>query len=236
MISPYLQVRDANGKWVTVIDDMGLPSGTNRTMRVDLAGKFLSADRHVRIVTNLCVYWDQIFFTTHEASAPVPIALPLIDADLHYRGFSTLASDPEHVKPDTFNYQQVMTSAPWNPLRGHYTRYGSVEKLLAQPDDQLVVMATGDEMTVEFSPQALPAIKPGWKRDFFLDLRGYAKDGEPNTSFAWTVEPLPFREMSNYPPSASDQVPSTPAYQQYLRQYQTRPGYALIPPLAPALH
>jgi hypothetical protein len=162
--------------------------------------------------------------------------LPLIDADLHYRGFSTLASDPEHVKPDTFNYQQVMTSAPWNPLRGHYTRYGSVEKLLAQPDDQLVVMATGDEMTVEFSPQALPAIKPGWKRDFFLDLRGYAKDGEPNTSFAWTVEPLPFREMSNYPPSASDQVPSTPAYQQYLRQYQTRPGYALIPPLAPALH
>jgi tetratricopeptide (TPR) repeat protein len=236
MISPYLQVRDASGNWVTVIADMGLPSGTHRTMRVDLTGKFLSADRHVRIVTDLCVYWDQIFFTTHEAPAPAPIALPLIAADLHYRGFSALASDPEHVQPDAFDYQRVMAAAPWNPLRGHYTRYGSVAKLLARPDDQLVVMATGDEMTVAFSPRALPAVKPGWKRDFFLDLRGYAKDGEPNTAFAWTVEPLPFSGMSNYPPSPSDQLPSTPEYQQYLRQYQTRPGYALIPPLAPAIH
>jgi tetratricopeptide (TPR) repeat protein len=235
IVSPYLQVRDAGGKWVTVIDDMGLPSGTHRTMRVDLAGKFLSADRHVRIVTNLCVYWDQIFFTTHEAPAPAAITLPLIAADLHYRGFSALATDPEHVKPDAFDYQQVMTAAPWNPLRGLYTRYGAVEKLLARPDDQLVVMATGDEMTVEFSPRALPAVKPGWQRDFFLDLRGYAKDGEPNTAFAWTVEPLPFSGMANYPPSPSDQVPNTPEYRQYLRQYQTRPGYALIPPLAPAI-
>ena len=98
MVSPYLQVRDARGNWVTAIADMGLPSGTNRTMRVDLAGKFLSADRHVRIVTNLCVYWDQIFFTTREAPAPATVNLPPTAADLHYRGFSTLAGDPDHVK------------------------------------------------------------------------------------------------------------------------------------------
>ena len=236
MVSPYLQVRDASGKWVTVVADMGLPSGTSRSMRVDLSGKFLSQDHHVRIVTNLCVYWDQIFFTTHEAPAPVPMALSLIDADLHYRGFSALATDPDHVKPDSFDYERVMTTAPWNPLRGHYTRYGSVEKLLTRPDDQLVVMATGDEMTLHFSPTALPPVKPGWKRDFFFDLRGYAKDGEPNTAFAWTVEPLPYNGMSNYPPSSADRVPSSPEYRQYLREYQTRPGYALIPPLAPAIH
>ncbi len=236
MVPPYLQVRDASGKWVTVVADMGLPSGTNRTMRVDLTGKFLSADRHVRIVTNLCVYWDQIFFTTHEAPAPASMALSLIDADLHYRGFSIFASDPEHVNPDSFDYEQVMMAAPWNPLRGHYTRYGSVEDLLARPDDKLVVMATGDEMTVEFSPSALPAVKPGWKRDFFLDLRGYAKDGEPNTAFAWTVEPLPYSGMSNYPPNSGDHMPKSADYQQYLRQYQTRQGHALIPPLAPAIH
>ena len=166
MVSPYLQVCDASGKWVTVIRDLGLPSGTNRTMRVDLTGKFLSADRHVRIVTNLCVYWDQIFFTTHEAPAPAPTVLPMVAADLHYRGFSALTSDPEHVKPDAFDYQQVMTRAPWNPLRGNYTRYGSVEELLAQPDDRLVVMATGDEMTVEFSPRDLPALKPDGNATF----------------------------------------------------------------------
>jgi len=71
---------------------------------------------------------------------------------------------------------------------------------------------------------------------FFLDLRGYAKDGEPNTAFAWTVEPLPYGGMSNYPPSTEDHVPNSPEYQEYLREYQTRRGYALIPPLAPAIH
>ncbi len=235
MVAPYLQVRDAAGKWVTVIPDMGLPSGTNRTMRVDMAGKFLSADRHVRIVTNLCVYWDQIFFTTNEALASPSTELPLAAADLHYRGFSQVASDPEHVKPDSFDYQQVTATAPWNPLRGKYTRYGGVVKLLVRHDDQMVVMATGDEMTLEFSGAALPPVQSGWKRDFFLYLRGYAKDGEPNTAFARTVQPLPFSGMPNYPPGPSDHPPGTPEYQRYLREYQTRPGRALIPPLAPAI-
>jgi hypothetical protein len=40
--------------------------------------------------------------------------------------------------------------------------------------------------------------------------------------------------MSNYPPADDDNAPSSPAYREYLRQYQTRPGYLLIPPLAPA--
>jgi tetratricopeptide (TPR) repeat protein len=235
MVAPYLQVRDVAGKWVTVIPDMGLPSGTNRTMRVDLTGKFLSADHHVRIVTNLCVYWDQIFFTTNEAPAPASTELPLLAADLHYRGFSTPASDPEHLKPDAFDYLQVMAAAPWNPAGGYYTRYGSVSKLLARPDDQLGAMATGDEITVRFSGRTLPPVKPGWKRDFFLYTRGWAKDGEPNTAFASTVEPLPFSRMSNYPPGPGEQAPNTPEYQQYLREYLTRRGYALIPPLAPAI-
>ena len=48
------------GKWQTVVEDMGIPSGKPKTMAVDLTGKFLSASREVRIVTNLCVYWDEI--------------------------------------------------------------------------------------------------------------------------------------------------------------------------------
>jgi hypothetical protein len=235
MVAPYLQVRDSRGTWVTVVPDMGLPSGTNRTMCVDLRGKFLSPDHHVRIVTNLCVYWDQIFFTTNEGLAPAFTELPLTAADLHYRGFSAVTSDPEHLKPDSFNYAQVMATAPWNPLQGRYTRYGSVRKLLARPDDELVVMATGDEMTVKFSGRALAPVKPGWKRDFFLYLRGWAKDGEPNTAFSSTVAPLPFGGMSDYPPGPQDHAPDSPEYQQYRREYLTRPGYALIPPLAPAV-
>jgi hypothetical protein len=235
LVSPYLQVRNAQGEWETVIPDMGLPSGTRRTMRVDLTGKFLTADHHVRIVTNLCVYWDQIFVSLNDAQAPAPTELPLLSADLHYRGFSTPFSDPEHLRPDSFDYENVLANAPWNPMQGKYTRYGPVEKLLAYADDQLVVMATGDELTVRFDGRKLPPLQPGWKRDFFLYTHGWAKDGEPNTAFAWTVQPLPFRKMANYPPQAPDPVPSDESYRRYLREYLTRPRNALIPPLAPAL-
>ena len=47
---------------------MGIPAGKPKTIAVDLTGKFLSASREVRIVTNLCVYWDEIFLG--EESAP----------------------------------------------------------------------------------------------------------------------------------------------------------------------
>ncbi|HEV2176333.1 MAG TPA: FG-GAP-like repeat-containing protein [Terriglobia bacterium] len=236
MILPYVQVRDAAGKWVTVIPDMGVPAGTNRTMRVDLTGKFLSADHHVRIVTNLCVYWDQIFFTTHDRALRLRTAgreMPLVSADLHYRGFSTPTSDAEHVKPDWFDYARLMPEAPWNPFLGRYTRYGAVEDLLSKSDDHLVVMATGDEMTARFSGRDLPPLKPGWNRDFFLYARGYAKDGEPNTADFRTAEPLPFYEMGNYPYDLKE-YPGGQQQEQYLRNYETRPSRLLIPPLAPA--
>ena len=260
---------------MTVISDMGLPSGTNRTMRVDLTHKFLSSDRHVRIVTNLCVYWDQIFFTTDEhqlpsadfanlAAAPVNsrvavsnaaateranaptaggkfsvrdvsvIELPLISADLHYRGFSAVVSDSGHVRPDYFEYTKLTAEAPWNPFRGRYTRYGPVEALVNGADNRLVVMATGDEMTVKFGGHHLPPLKRGWKRTFFLYARGYAKDGEPNTAYSQTVEPLPFFEMANYPYKPDQDYPRSAEQQRYLREYQTRPAHLLIPPLAPA--
>ena len=290
MIAPYLQVRDDRGQWVTAVPDMGLPSGTNRTITVDLAGKFPTSDHHLRIVTNFCVYWDQIFFTTDQtlittagiaalppavrkgSAFPAPQAqegdkesrlgrlagsrrlsaqqaaepqpplqaqasvaeLPLVSADLHYRGFSTPVSDSQHRKPDSFDYLHVLAYAPWNPFLGNYTRYGEVSKLLARTDDRLVVMATGDEMTVKFSARGLAPPKPGWKRDFFLYVSGYAKDGEPNTAYSKTVAPLPFRSMSNYP-YEPESYPDGREQRAYLREYETRPGHALIPPLAPAV-
>ncbi|HEX5411586.1 MAG TPA: FG-GAP-like repeat-containing protein [Terriglobia bacterium] len=236
MVSPYVQVRDRQGKWVTVIPDMGLPSGTNRTLRVDLTGKFLSADHHVRIVTNLCVYWDRIFFTSNDRVVQPDRAILPEYADLHYRGFSTPATDPTHVRPDHYEYASLLSHAPWNPMRGFYTRYGSVGKLVGRADNQLVVMSTGDEMTVRFSAGSFPPPRQGWVRSFFLDATGYAKDGEPNTAYSATVAPLPFHAMKNYPPGARDRAPDDAAYREYLRKYQTRPSYRLIPSLAPPVN
>jgi len=235
MVSPYLQVRDARGEWTTVVRDMGLPSGTNRTMRVDLTGKFPTRDHHVRIVTSLCVYWDQIFFSIGDAPVKGSAELPLVSADLHYRGFSKPVTDPHNVRPDYFEYSSLLADAPWNPRMGNYTRYGPVEKLLDAADDLQVVMSSGDEITVRFSGRGLPQLKPGWMRDFFLYTAGYAKDGEPNSAFARVVGPMPFRSMTRYPYAPPEHFPNDAAHQQYLREYETRPGYALISPLAPAL-
>jgi tetratricopeptide (TPR) repeat protein len=254
MTSPYLQVRDERGRWVTVVADTGLPSGDNRTFRVDLAGKFLSADHHVRIVTSLCVYWDRIFLSFGDRKLENPVSLtesgitpvrpsegtpdpsvselPLVSADLHYRGFSTPISDPHHLRPDDFDYTRLLATAPWNPFGGRYTRYGPVEELVTSADDRLVVMGVGDEMTVSFDA-GRSTLPKGWRRDYFLYLRGYAKDGEPNTAYFRTSEPLPFYRMSGYPFRAIDRYPDSPLMRQYLESYETRPGHRLIPPLAP---
>ena len=69
LVFPYLQVKDPSGKWKTVVEDMGIPSGKPKTIVVDLTNKFLSSSREVRIVTNLCVYWDEISLIEN-ATAP----------------------------------------------------------------------------------------------------------------------------------------------------------------------
>ena len=42
VVPPRLEVKDESGRWVTVMEDFGLPSGTDRTMVADLTGKFPS--------------------------------------------------------------------------------------------------------------------------------------------------------------------------------------------------
>jgi hypothetical protein len=215
----------------------------------------------VRIVSNLCVYWDRIvlslndrclesvFGDSSDGARVDPLAeldsdgefpwhaaeLPLAAADLHYRGFSIPITDSHHLKPDDFDYSRRLADAPWNPFHGHYTRYGAVEDLLTGADDRLAVMAAGDELTVGFDTSGLPVLPRGWQRDYFLYARGYAKDGEPNTADFRTSEPLPFYRMSNYPYAPAQAYPDTPAMRQYLDSYETRPGYDLIPRLAPGI-
>jgi hypothetical protein len=158
----------------------------------------------------------------------------MIAADLHYRGFSTPASDETHRQPDSFDYHKLLADAPWNPMAGRYTKYGPVEELLEKADDRMAVLATGDEMTVRFDARQLPPLRAGFTRTFFLYLHGWAKDGDPNTATSKTVAPLPFSAMPQYPYGLDEKFPTTPGHQEYLRNFQTRPGHVLIPPLAPS--
>ncbi|MBS1854031.1 MAG: VCBS repeat-containing protein, partial [Acidobacteria bacterium] len=231
---PYLQVKDAAGNWKTVVEDMGMPSGKPKTMAVDLTGKFLSASREVRIVTNLCVYWDEIYL--FESAAPPAARLtaaPLLSAGLHFRGFSKVTIHPQRKQPERFDYQSVSDTSMWNPTPGNYTRYGDVADLLRAPDDRMLIMGSGDEVALRFDSRALPPLPDGWKRDFLLLVDGWAKDADANTAYSQTVAPLPFHGMSSYPYPAGEHYPDDPAHREYQRLYNTRPALRLIGPLHP---
>jgi hypothetical protein len=233
---PVLQVKNASGNWETVVEDMGIPAGKPKTMAVDLTGKFLSASREVRIVTNLCVYWDEIFLV--EESAPPPARLTpvrTVSADLHFRGFSKVRIDPERKQPEMFDYQSTAYTSMWNPTSGNYTRYGAVENLLAEADDRLAIMGSGDELSQRFSAAGLPPLPAGWKRDFLLLVDGWAKDADANTAFSQTVLPLPFHAMSRYPYPPVESYPRDGGHLDYIRQYNTRPALRLVRPLKEAL-
>jgi hypothetical protein len=122
LVFPYLQVKDAAGNWKTVIEDMGIPAGKPKTIAVDLTGKFLSASREVRIVTNLCVYWDEIFMIDSASAPPAKLTPMNADsADLHFRGFSKATIHPRRKQPESFDYSQVQPASMWNPTPGLYT-------------------------------------------------------------------------------------------------------------------
>jgi hypothetical protein len=230
---PYLQVKDEHGQWRTVVEDMGIPSGKPKTMVVDLTGKFLSASREVRIVTNLCVYWDEVFLID-DASAPKTRLTPLnaSAANVHFRGFSEAVIDRTRQQPEQFLYDHVRPVSNWNPTAGRYTRYGDVQTLVQSADDRMVVMGSGDELLLEY-PARLPSLPEGWSRDFLLLVDGWAKDADANTAYSENVFPLPFHGMSAYPYKPSEHFPDDPAHAQYVKEFLTRPALRLIRPLVP---
>jgi hypothetical protein len=230
LVMPYLQMQDSSGKWVTVNDDMGMPAGKPKTIGVPL--HFISQSRKLRIVTDLCVYWDEIFLS--ETAAPAEAhqqQVALISADLHFRGFSESVIDPLRKQPDTFLYNKVETTSFWNPTPGLYTRYGDVLELTQAVDDRLIVMGSGDELRLLFDASKLTPLPEGWTRDFLLKVDGWAKDRDSNTAFSQTVEPLPFHAMSRYPYPATEHFPDDDSHRLYRRTYNTRPALRLVRPL-----
>ena len=235
LVFPYLQVKDETGAWRTVIDDMGIPAGKPKTIVVDLTGKFLSVSREVRIVTNLCVYWDEVFLSEETTSPDVRLTpMDSVVADLRYRGFSTPTIDPERKQPESFDYNRPMPLSMWNPTPGKYTRYGAVQALLDEVDDRMVVMGSADELALQFPVAGLPRLPDGWTRDFLLYVDGWAKDGDANTAYSQTVGPLPHHSMSQYPYPDTEGFPIDGEHTLYREYYNTRPALRLIRPLVDA--
>jgi hypothetical protein len=231
LVPPYLQVRNRSGEWQTVIEDMGMPAGKPKTIVVDLNDKFLTESREVRIVTNMAVYWDEIFMSEDTAPPAVRLTELAPAGDLHFRGFSRAVIHPERRQPESFLYPDPSPVSMWNQTPGLYTRYGDVAELLADGDDRFVVMGSGDELKLRFDARALPLLDAGSTRSFLLLVEGWAKDRDANTAHSQTVGPLPFREMSAYPYPAAEKYPESPRHREYLQRYNVRPALRPLRPL-----
>ena len=226
---PVLEVRDARGRWVSGGaggGSIGFPSGKDKTVVIDLGGIFPTSDHHVRLRTNLQIYWDQAFVADDvdgggRAGRDGQKTLSPQSGDLHFRGFSRMYRRGGRYGPHWFDYDSVTKESPWRPITGAATRFGDVRPLLENSDDQYVVMVPGDETTVEFDAPA-ESPPPGWTRDFILYSDGWIKDSDLNTADGTTVGPLPYHAITSYPYAPGDHYPADSARQRYLREYNTR--------------
>jgi tetratricopeptide (TPR) repeat protein len=193
-----LEVPGAHGGWVVARPNLGLPAGRNKICLIDLTGLFRPGMPHkLRLRTNLEIYWDQIQWARGLAGSPLKIArLAATTADLHYRGFSSV-NQANPSSPEIPDYNQLAgTAQRWRDLSGYYTRYGDVRELLASIDDRYVIMNAGDELSLRFPEQPPPA--PGWVRDYVIAGDGWIKDGDYNSTYSQTVQPLPYHARTLY--------------------------------------
>jgi lipoprotein NlpI len=238
--APVLERAGADGKWQTLIADVGFPAGLPRVMTVDVTGKLGGPRCVLRLRTNMEVYWDQIFVApllhrfssqTHfarpanepskeKASLLRVIPLEVDAADLARRGFLKEYS-PDGRPPHLYDHDRL-DSVPFSQLAGRLTRLGDVTELLRERDDRFVIFGPGDEVTVRFDGRYLPALPPGWTRSFVLRAWGYCKDCGPFTATGATIEPLPFHGMSTYPYGPTEQYPRDAAHEDYRKKFNTR--------------
>jgi hypothetical protein len=199
---PSVWVPDANAHqgWRQAIPFMGFPGGKTKTIVVDVTDVLDFEKPILRIRTSAQIYWDHAELAVSTSRiATITHDLSMLDATLGYHGFSAPVKRSPH-SPESYDYQSISQAPKWPPLAGLFTTYGPADELLRQWDDVLVVMGSGDELTIRFTVPETPP-PAGWKRDFVLHCVGWDKDADLNTLTGQSADPLPFRAMTSYPPT-----------------------------------
>ncbi len=223
-VGPLLEAwSPADETWKPLVPNLGYPAGFPRVMTYDLTGKVSRNTPRLRIRTNYEVYFDKVWLA-RKADVAKETRVAVLDpvaADLRWVGY------PREVKPDgrdppVYDYGTIDPSAPWKTMEGDYTRYGDVLPLLARSDDMPAIFGKGEEIELLFDPSKLPPLPSGWTRSYVVRFDGWCKGQELYTAHGWTVEPLPFHAMSNYPYRADEHSPDDEAHRRYRREWNTR--------------
>jgi hypothetical protein len=199
--------------WRVVEADAGFPAGKHKTMLIDLSAAARgTATTRVRLRTNLEIYWDWLAWAPEvNAGASTTRLLPAA-VELRYRGFSRTSEDRAAHAPEVPDYGRIANVTPrWRDLVGYHTRFGDVSELLAAVDDRYAILNAGDELRMRFP--ALPPPPPGHARDFVFISDGWEKDGDFNTGYSKTVQPLPQHGVAVYAaPNGSLALEDDPIY------------------------
>ncbi|MBL8843571.1 MAG: VCBS repeat-containing protein [Planctomycetes bacterium] len=243
-LPPLLSQPDGAGGWRACGPPLGFPAGKTKTMVVDVTEWVDRADLRLRLTSTLELYWDAFAVALDgelgndlgndldATDAPITVTkLEPTVARLWERGFSR-PLPRERWQAERYDWEQLEAIARFDQHRGLLTRYGDVRPLLDAADDRYVLLSSGDALDLRFAATALPPLPAGMVRTWLLDLDGWAKDGDANTASAQTVLPLPFHAMSGYPYRADEQFPDDALHRDWQREWNTRPGRRLLPPLA----
>ncbi len=154
-----------------------------------------NTSHHIRIIFDECVYIDKIWVEDEVLSDFRVYEVPLSSADLHYYGYALYFSD-DGKYPGKYYYDRLMENV-FVSVSGNATNYGDVLPLLTSVDDKYVIMHHGDEIELEFNVKTLPEVPAGWVRDYIIYCYGYYKEALPGRAYAYTIEPLPFKNMGS---------------------------------------
>ena len=214
-----LEVAGADGRFRPVREQLGFPSGKDKTILLEI-GSVLPAQgpRRLRLSTNLEIFWDRLAWAVGRPDVTVtPRRLPLVAADLRYRGFS-VTTQRDASSPERPRYQIGGVAPRWLDLEGFHTRFGDVQPLLEGVDDRYVIMNAGDELALRFTEAPAPAA--GMVRDFVVIGDGWVKDGDYNTTSSRTVAPLPTHASGRYD-RAPGRLEDDPVYRQHQNDFAT---------------
>jgi hypothetical protein len=195
---PYMEVKDENGNWVRVPENRQFPllDVTSDCFVVNLTGIFPTNDYSLRINT---------FFDTRFDYIGVDIT-PQQNVTFHWIDLAGA------------NLTQIRDTN--STSTGNFTRYGDVTPLLLEADDEVVIGRQGDEVHIKFNAADVGSVPENMERDFFLFASLWFKvPGLPYLDF--TVDPLPFNDMSCFPYPPTESYPYED-HLSYLLEYNTR--------------
>ncbi|MDR2699943.1 MAG: hypothetical protein LBC12_03930 [Nitrososphaerota archaeon] len=205
MPAPKMEILTDSGTWIEAPQDRQIPlpsDYTARTFIVDLTGLFPEDTKNY--VIRFTNFWN--------------VTYDYIGIDLTTQQDITITT----LKPAVADFYQL-----WETLSvssGAFTRYGDVTALIQDTDDMFVIGRQGDQTRLQFYSGDLPELVENMERDYFFVVACWFKDppGEWGYGFTFTVEPLPFLNMTGFPYTNAENYPYDALHITYIKEYNAR--------------